>query len=160
MLAVRQSWSFPGICFPELSAYWSLTRVVSVAQLGEAFEDDDTVVIAKMDATANDVPDKRFEVKGFPTLVFVKADGTLLPFSGDRKLDAMTDFIKVSHARNPFLSWRLPLFPKYQESWFDCCVFLLLHCPCNPLRMMMLFPGGSFTPYLAKWFNHDYALYT
>ncbi len=30
--------------------------------MGEAFEDDDTVVIAKMDATANDVPDKRFEV--------------------------------------------------------------------------------------------------
>eukprot|EP00884_Botryococcus_braunii_P003077 jgi/Botrbrau1/12770/Bobra.0238s0009.1 len=63
-------------------------------KVGEAFEDDDTVIVAKMDATANDVPDKRFEVRGFPTLVFVKADGTLVPYSGERTEDALVDFIK------------------------------------------------------------------
>ena len=31
-------------------------------QLGEAFQDNDSVVIAKMDATANDVPSSKFSV--------------------------------------------------------------------------------------------------
>ena len=32
------------------------------AQLGEAFKGDASVVIAKMDATANDVPSDKFQV--------------------------------------------------------------------------------------------------
>ena len=31
-------------------------------QLGEVFQDNDSVVIAKMDATANDVPSSKFSV--------------------------------------------------------------------------------------------------
>ena len=31
------------------------------------------MTVAKMDATANDVPDARFAVKGFPSLYFYKA---------------------------------------------------------------------------------------
>lgn len=33
-----------------------------VLQLGEAFQDNDSVIIAKMDATANDVPSSKFSV--------------------------------------------------------------------------------------------------
>ena len=43
-------------------------------RVGEAFSSDATITIAKMDATANDVPDARFVVKGFPSLYFYKAD--------------------------------------------------------------------------------------
>lgn len=31
-------------------------------QVGEAFSDNDSVVIAKMDATANDIPSNKFDV--------------------------------------------------------------------------------------------------
>ena len=33
-----------------------------VLQVGEAFADNDTVIIAKMDGTANDVPSSKFDV--------------------------------------------------------------------------------------------------
>ena len=33
-------------------------------QLGEAFKENDSVIIAKMDATANDVPSSKFSVSG------------------------------------------------------------------------------------------------
>lgn len=36
---------------------------------------DDSIVIAKMDATANDIPTDKMAVRGYPTLFFVKADG-------------------------------------------------------------------------------------
>jgi len=35
---------------------------VLALQLGEVFQDNDSVVIAKMDATANDVPSSKFSV--------------------------------------------------------------------------------------------------
>ncbi len=43
---------------------------------------DDTVVIAKMDATANDVPSDKILVRSFPTLYFVAADGAGEPLPG------------------------------------------------------------------------------
>jgi protein disulfide-isomerase A1 len=62
-------------------------------QLGAAYKDSN-VVIAKMDATANDPP-KGFEVTGFPTLFFVKAgDKTPQPYSGGRKLDDLKAFLE------------------------------------------------------------------
>mmetsp|Transcript_2672 Transcript_2672/g.7943 ORF Transcript_2672/g.7943 Transcript_2672/m.7943 type:complete len:497 (+) Transcript_2672:181-1671(+) len=67
-------------------------------KLGEAFKDNDSVVIAKMDATANDVPDpKKFKVAGFPTLKFVKADGEVVDYEGDRSEESLLDFVN-SHA--------------------------------------------------------------
>ena len=42
-------------------------------KVGHKFASNDAVVIAKMDATANDVLDKRFIVKAYPTLYFYQA---------------------------------------------------------------------------------------
>uniref|UniRef100_A0A915DI42 Protein disulfide-isomerase n=1 Tax=Ditylenchus dipsaci TaxID=166011 RepID=A0A915DI42_9BILA len=48
------------------------------------------VVIAKMDATANDVP-PAFEVRGFPTIFWVPKGGAPVPYQGGREVK---DFIK------------------------------------------------------------------
>jgi len=44
----------------------------------------DPVSIVKFDATANDVPDERFEVKGFPTIFTISASGDIAPYNGAR----------------------------------------------------------------------------
>lgn len=61
-------------------------------ELGTAFSDDDSVIIAKVDATANDTPE---EVKGFPTLVFYPATESKkgIKYTQDRSLDAMKKYI-------------------------------------------------------------------
>jgi len=56
-------------------------------------KNEEDVVIAKMDATANDVP-KEFEVTGYPTMYFSSASGKLVLYDGDRTAEAMIDFIK------------------------------------------------------------------
>ena len=60
-------------------------------KLGAAFKGHESVVIAKIDATANDLPEWLPEVKGFPTLFFAGAGGTRTPVSyeGDRTLADM-----------------------------------------------------------------------
>ena len=68
-------------------------------KVGEAFSSDATVTIAKMDATANDVPDARFVVKGFPSLYFYKAEANkVTPYAGDRSESDLIKFVKT-HAR-------------------------------------------------------------
>merc|ERR1712110_534770 len=60
--------------------------------VGKAFADVESVVIAKVDATENDTPE---DIKGFPTLIFYKKgsmDG--IKYDGDRKQDAIIDWIK------------------------------------------------------------------
>ncbi|GFQ85965.1 protein disulfide-isomerase A4 [Trichonephila clavata] len=63
-------------------------------KLGKAFADNDNVVIAKIDATANDFP-SIFEVKGFPTIYYVPANDKSHPktYEGERNLKDMTKFI-------------------------------------------------------------------
>lgn len=64
-------------------------------QLGEAFKDDATVVIAKMDATENDVVSDKFTVRGFPTIYFVSGgDGAVHEYSGERTLEALKAFVE------------------------------------------------------------------
>ncbi|KAK9805676.1 hypothetical protein WJX72_011398 [[Myrmecia] bisecta] len=65
-----------------------------IDEVGEAFADNKDVVIAKMDATANDVPNDKFEVKGFPTLFFVKKDGSIVPYSGNRTKEDLVEFVQ------------------------------------------------------------------
>eukprot|EP01060_Flectonema_neradi_P011955 TRINITY_DN1889_c0_g1_i1.p1 TRINITY_DN1889_c0_g1~~TRINITY_DN1889_c0_g1_i1.p1 ORF type:complete len:460 (+),score=139.79 TRINITY_DN1889_c0_g1_i1:153-1532(+) len=62
--------------------------------LAKNFEGEETVVIAKMDATANDAP-KGFDVQGFPTLMFVPAGSTeIMKFEGGRNTKEMEDYIR------------------------------------------------------------------
>jgi protein disulfide-isomerase A1 len=47
-----------------------------------------------MDATANDVTDDRFSVKGFPTLYLLTPDKTVLPYSGERTEKEIIKFVE------------------------------------------------------------------
>lgn len=64
--------------------------------LAESFKGDEKLVIAKMDATENDLPPSApFQVTGFPTVRF-KPAGTrdFLEYDGDRTLDDLIAFVK------------------------------------------------------------------
>lgn len=63
-------------------------------KLADALKDVDSVQIAKIDATANDLPSS-FTVRGYPTLFWVPA-GADAPekYQGARSVDAWMDFIK------------------------------------------------------------------
>lgn len=66
--------------------------------LGEAFAKVDSVRIAKMDATANDIPVPGINVQGFPTLVFFPATSgePKVPktYEGDRSAEDLLEFVK------------------------------------------------------------------
>lgn len=49
-------------------------------EVGRELAGDGGVVVAKLDATANDVPSPKISVRGYPTLVFVTAKGDVIPY--------------------------------------------------------------------------------
>ncbi|XP_030545206.1 protein disulfide-isomerase-like [Rhodamnia argentea] len=59
-----------------------------------SFGSDANVIIAKFDATANDVPGDTFDVKGYPTIYFRSASGKVVPYDGDRTKEDIIDFIE------------------------------------------------------------------
>jgi protein disulfide-isomerase A1 len=64
-------------------------------ELATQLKDNANIVIAKMDATANDLPaDVPFQVSGFPTIKLVKADNTVIDYNGDRSLNDFIKFLK------------------------------------------------------------------
>lgn len=69
--------------------------------LAKRFKKSKGLVIAKMDATANDAPEPYLS-SGYPTIYFAPAGKKSAPikYSGDRSLDEMTKFIK-EHATVP-----------------------------------------------------------
>eukprot|EP01026_Neomeris_dumetosa_P075189 TRINITY_DN789_c0_g1_i1.p2 TRINITY_DN789_c0_g1~~TRINITY_DN789_c0_g1_i1.p2 ORF type:complete len:527 (+),score=124.27 TRINITY_DN789_c0_g1_i1:135-1715(+) len=76
------------------------------SKLGKRFSKVDSVVIAKMDATANEHGD--MDVQGFPTIKFFPAcdvdnddDCEVIDYEGERTLKAMTKFLK-QNARIPY----------------------------------------------------------
>jgi len=68
-------------------------------ELGKMFKDDSTVVIAKVDATANDTP---AEVQGFPTIILYPAGDKANPvtYEGDRSAKAMASFVNANGKAN------------------------------------------------------------
>ncbi|CAK8695988.1 unnamed protein product [Clavelina lepadiformis] len=63
-------------------------------KLGEKFKDNDDIVIAMMDSTANEV--EGIEVQGFPTLKFFPSGEheQALDYNGERSLDAMVEYVE------------------------------------------------------------------
>jgi len=66
-------------------------------ELGEKFKDSDSVVIAKMDSTTNELED--VQVQGFPTIkLFRKGDNKVIDYNGDRTVDGFIKFIETEGA--------------------------------------------------------------
>ncbi|KAL6515534.1 Thioredoxin-like domain [Orobanche hederae] len=63
-----------------------------------SFQNDADVIIAKFDATANDIPRDTFEVKGYPTLYFRSSTGNMLQYDGGRSKQDIIDFIHKNRA--------------------------------------------------------------
>lgn len=62
-------------------------------QLGENYKDSETVVIAKMDATINEL--EHTKITSFPTIkLYKKGDNTAVDYNGERTLEGMTKFIE------------------------------------------------------------------
>ncbi|KAJ8687889.1 hypothetical protein QAD02_023684 [Eretmocerus hayati] len=61
-------------------------------QLGEKYKDDDKIVIAKMDATANELEDVK--ISSFPTIKLYKAEtNEAVEYNGERTLEGLAKFI-------------------------------------------------------------------
>ncbi|GAB2218574.1 hypothetical protein Drorol1_Dr00001801 [Drosera rotundifolia] len=57
------------------------------------FNNDSSIVIAKLDATANDYPTKTFKLIGYPTIYFKSSTGRIFQYEGSRKKEAIIEFI-------------------------------------------------------------------
>lgn len=53
------------------------------------------VLIAKMDGTANDIPDTRIEITGFPAVFYLGKgpDGNAIKFEGPRLKERLVEFV-------------------------------------------------------------------
>lgn len=74
-------------------------------ELAKKLQGENSVVIAKMDATANDVP-KPYDVRGFPTIYFAPKGSKQRPkkYEGEREVDAFIKFI-AREAGTPLTSY-------------------------------------------------------
>merc|ERR1711922_6745 len=62
-------------------------------QLGDKYKDSETIVVAKMVSTANEV--EIVKVQGFPTIkLFKKGDNKIVDYNGERTLDGMSKFLE------------------------------------------------------------------
>lgn len=62
-------------------------------ELGAYFKDNKEVVIAKMDATANDIPNPAYEATGFPTIYFKPKGGEPMKYESGRSLVDFQSYI-------------------------------------------------------------------
>lgn len=62
-------------------------------QLGEKYADSDSVVIAKIDATANEL--EHTKITSFPTIkLYKKGDNSVVDYNGERVLDGFVKFLE------------------------------------------------------------------
>ncbi|XP_071442278.1 protein disulfide-isomerase isoform X2 [Hetaerina americana] len=62
-------------------------------QLGEKYKDHPSIVIAKMDATVNEL--EHVKINSFPTIkLYTKGDNKVLDYKGIRNLEALSDFVE------------------------------------------------------------------
>ena len=69
-------------------------------ELGKRFSDVENVVIAKMDATANEVDVPGLEVRGYPTIFFFKGDDKAHPvkYESGREVEDFIKYVKENGA--------------------------------------------------------------
>ncbi|OAD67382.1 hypothetical protein PHYBLDRAFT_19447 [Phycomyces blakesleeanus NRRL 1555(-)] len=74
----------------------------TLGDLIKAQDASNSVVIAKMDGTENDLPeDAGFTVSGFPTLKFFKAEtNEIIDYNGDRTLEDLVQFVNENGSKN------------------------------------------------------------
>jgi len=66
-------------------------------KLGEKYADNDEIVIAKMDSTANELED--IKIQGFPTIkLFKKGDNKVVDYNGERTLEGLSKFLDTDGA--------------------------------------------------------------
>lgn len=64
-------------------------------ELGEHFDDNEKIVIAKMDGTTNEIDIPGFEVQGYPSLFFKNGETRqVTKYSGGHELDDLIDYIE------------------------------------------------------------------
>jgi len=62
-------------------------------KLGEKYKDHETIVIAKMDSTANELED--IKVQGFPTIKLIqKGENKIIDYNGERTLEGFVKFLE------------------------------------------------------------------
>lgn len=65
--------------------------------LGKKYKGEKNIVIAKMDATANDIPNDVFKVEGYPSIYLAPSNSKQSPIKfqgGDRTLDGFSKFLE------------------------------------------------------------------
>ncbi|XP_053268051.1 protein disulfide-isomerase A4 [Pleuronectes platessa] len=65
--------------------------------LGKKYKGEKDLVIAKMDASANDVPNENYKTEGFPTIYFAPSNNKQSPVKlegGDRTVEALSKFVE------------------------------------------------------------------
>jgi len=68
-------------------------------ELGEKFKDNEKIVIAKLDATTNEV--ENIKIKGFPTIkLFKSGDNTVEDYKGGRTLEDFVKFLNPDAAKD------------------------------------------------------------
>jgi protein disulfide-isomerase A1 len=80
-------------------------------KLGKQFEDVESVIIAKVDSTANDIDG--VDVQGFPTIMFFPANNKDEPlkYEGDRDLKGFRKYLK----KNAHIKFDLPKKPSQKD---------------------------------------------
>ncbi|XP_078092578.1 protein disulfide-isomerase A4 [Mustelus asterias] len=66
-------------------------------ELGKKYKNEEHLIIAKMDATVNDVPNDKYKTEGFPTIYFVPSNNKDNPIQYDkneRDLDSLSKFVE------------------------------------------------------------------
>ncbi|TKY56132.1 disulfide-isomerase protein [Spatholobus suberectus] len=65
-----------------------------------SYQSNPDVIIAKLDATANDIPRETFDVQGYPTLYFRSASGKISQYDGNRTKEDIIDFIEKNRDKS------------------------------------------------------------